>query len=59
MATRIIMNTPVSIDPSNKPGCLAKVSIKLPIFGLKFFDISRDDVAWVVAEGQKLLAVKK
>lgn len=56
MATRVILGSPVSMEHSPKGAGFLRVSIKLPIFGLKSFDITYADAQWVVDEGKKLLA---
>lgn len=55
MGTRIILKMPVSIEPSTKGTEFLEVSIKLPIFGLKVFDVPVSDAKWVVNEAHRII----
>jgi hypothetical protein len=57
MATRLILNTPVTVEASPKGPEFVRVSIKIQIFGLKIFDVPVLDAQWVVDEAKKLIAV--
>jgi hypothetical protein len=55
MATRLILNTPVTVETSPKGPDFVRVSIKIQIFGLKIFDVPVLDARWVVEEATKLI----